>query len=118
MINLRQMLKVENNFCSLMKEKFSCPNCGIRLPFSYVFKIKNDHVFACPCCKQGLKPLKTKSWNWGFAIGFLVVVIPTKLYLSFRDDIVGALAIGAFTGLLSVLAIGLYLYASTTLLKE
>ena len=100
------------------KEKFQCPNCGKKLPFMFVVKIKNDHEFDCPNCGETLVPKKTKPFLWGYILGFLALVAPAQALLYLHDDIVLALIAGSACGLTVIFLIALYVYSTTSLTKS
>lgn len=52
-----------------MKEPFSCPSCGERVPFSKVWILSNNSTYRCKKCKTELMPEKMSSLY--FVIGFI-----------------------------------------------
>lgn len=94
-------------------KKFKCSKCKNSIPFKEVFKLKRNHQTICYSCNSLLRPKKTKSWNWGFFIGFLAVIVPAKIYLNFDKNIFIAVSIGIFFGIISILSIALYVYTTT-----
>jgi|SRR5690554_6542356 len=99
-------------------ESFQCPNCGTKLPFSFVVKIKNDHEFDCPNCGAALVPEKTKPFLWGYVIGFLAFVVPAQVLLYQYDDIALAFSVSAVCTLVAILFVALYVYSNTNLTKS
>jgi CXXC-20-CXXC protein len=92
---------------------FKCPNCNNKIPFNEVFQFKKGHQTVCNHCNTTLKPKKIKSWNWGFLIGFLAVVIPAKLYLNYHKNFLIAASIGIVFGAIAILLIAYYTYKTT-----
>src|SRR5690554_555930 len=100
------------------KEKFQCPNCGTKLPFMFVVKIKNDHEFNCPSCGASLVPEKTKSFTWGYIIGLLAFLVPFNVMLYFEDDFLLALLVGTVCGLTAIFLVSVYVYSNIRLTKS
>lgn len=98
-------------------QNFICPHCRSKLPFSYVLKIKTDHQFDCPSCGETLVPLKTKSFTWGYIIGFLAFVVPGQILLYLYDDIGLAFMVSTVSALTAILIISVYIYSNTRLTK-
>lgn len=100
------------------KEKFECPHCKKILPFFFVTKIKADYAFDCLNCGEKIIPERSKSFTWGYVIGFLSFVIPaqTLFYLNY-DFLVSFLAALLF-GLVSVFLVASYVYTTTHLIKS
>jgi len=44
-----------------MKEPFSCPSCGERVPFAKVWILNNNSTYRCKKCKTELIPEKMSS---------------------------------------------------------
>ena len=84
----------------------------------FVVKIKNDHEFDCPSCGESLVPEKTKSFTWGYIIGFLAFVVPAQIMLYLYDDIVLAMLAGTACGMTAIFTIALYVYSNTRLTKS
>lgn len=99
-------------------ESFQCPHCWRKLPFSFVVKIKNDHEFECPNCREMLVPEKTKSFLWGYVLGFLSFVVPAQVLLYLYDDITLAFSVSAVCAMVAILLIALYVYSNTSLTKS
>ena len=99
------------------KEPFCCPHCGKKLPVSIIMKIKREHVFECPFCGGAIVPKKTKSFTWGYVIGFLSFVIPQQIVLSLEQDIVLAFLIGILHVVVTFGLVSLYLYLNTKFIK-
>ncbi|SDG30136.1 hypothetical protein SAMN04487996_11788 [Dyadobacter soli] len=93
---------------------FCCPACGNELAFKHVIKVADGHGFNCPHCGTSITPQKSKSWKWGYLIGLISVVVPSKVYLEyFQDNIFVALAIGAMCGATAIMGICVYVYRTT-----
>lgn len=100
------------------KEKFECPHCKKKLPFLFVVKIKSDHEFESQYCGKSMVPVSSKSFAWGYGIGFFAFVIPAQILLYFNHDFLFAFFVAMTSGLLSVSLIGLYVYTTTSLVKS
>jgi DNA-directed RNA polymerase subunit RPC12/RpoP len=100
------------------KEKFKCPHCKKKLHFFFVVKIKSDHEFECQYCGKSMVPVSSKSFAWGYGIGFFAFVIPAQILLYFNHDFLFAFFVTMVSGLLSVSLIGLYVYMTTSLVKS
>lgn len=99
------------------KELFVGPHCRIKLPFRLILKVKSGYAFNCPYCGEVMVPLKTKSFTWGYIIGFLSFVFPHQIVIYLNQDFMLSFLIGL---LHSVTAFGLdslYLYYSTKFVK-
>lgn len=96
-----------------MDNKFSCPKCKTKVPFMEVFKFKTSHVTTCSHCDLGIVPKNIKSWNFGFFVGFVSVVIPAFLILRYYNNFPLAMLIGVGTGLLGIFSMALYTYIRT-----
>ncbi|MBK7104146.1 MAG: hypothetical protein IPH62_02545 [Ignavibacteriae bacterium] len=60
-----------------------------------------------------MKPKNIKSWNWGFGIGFLSVVIPATIILHFYDNFLIAALLSICFGSIAVLFVVLHTYLTT-----
>ncbi|MGN7885427.1 hypothetical protein [Dyadobacter sp. 22481] len=93
---------------------FTCPACNNELGFKNVVKVADGHEFNCPHCGTTIVPEKSKTWRWGYLIGLISVVVPSKVYLEyFQDNIVVALMIGAVCGATAIMGICVYVYKTT-----
>jgi predicted RNA-binding Zn-ribbon protein involved in translation (DUF1610 family) len=101
-----------------MKEKFECPHCKKKLPFFFVIKIKSEHEFECQHCGKSMVPVSSKSFAWGYGIGFFAFVIPAQILLYLNHDFLFAFSVAMMSGLLSVFLIGLYVFTTTSLVKS
>lgn len=99
------------------KEPFSCPHCGKKLPFRLILKVKNEHVFECPYCGGAVVPKKTKSFAWGYVIGFLSFAVPQQIVFYLHQDILLAFLIGFLHALTAFVLVSLYLYFHTKFIK-
>ena len=99
------------------KEKFECPHCKKKLPFFYVIKIKSDHEFECQYCGKAIVPEHTKSFTWGYVLGFLGFIIPAKVLLYLYNNFLFAFLAGLMSGLTVVFFIALFIYSNTILTK-
>jgi hypothetical protein len=102
----------------LWKGKFECPHCKMKSPFFFVTKIKTDHAFDCLNSGEKIVPESSKSFAWGYGIGFFAFVIPAQILLYFNHDFLFAFFVAMVSGLLSVFLIGLYVYTTTSLVKS
>lgn len=93
--------------------KFTCPVCSNKLPFRKVFRFNKGHVLECPVCDSKLRPVNAKSWNAGFVVGFLGVVIPAEAVRYHWQSVMLAVLIGITTGAFTILAVALYTYLDT-----
>jgi len=100
------------------EENFQCPHCCVKLPFIYVVKIKNDHEFDCPHCGGTIVPEKTKSFLWGYVLGFLAFVVPAQITLYLYDDIVLTFVVSTMCSLTVIFLISVYIYSNTRLTKS
>lgn len=99
------------------KEPFSCPHCGEKLPFKIIMKVKNGHEFECPFCGESMVPLKTKSFTWGYMIGFLSFAVPQQIVYYLHQDIVLSFLIGFLHAVTAFGLVSLYLYFNTKFIK-
>ena len=97
----------------IKKNMFSCPNCKKKLPFKKTLNVVPNVSFRCPNCNVFIIPTNAISFAWGASIGFCFTVIPAKLYLSYFDDIIGALLVGLTIGSLSFGGVCFYIYYKT-----
>lgn len=100
------------------KEKFQCPHCKKKLPFFFVVKIKSDHEFECPNCGNTIVPESTKSFVWGYVLGFLSFVVPAQLLLYLYNDFLLAFMVSIMSALTVIFFIALYVYSNTILTKS
>jgi len=99
------------------KETFTCPHCGQKLPFRIIMKVKNDFEFECPYCGLSMVPKKTKSFTWGYIIGFLSFAVPQQIVLYLHRDILLAFLIGFLHSLTAFGLVSVYIYCNTTFIK-
>ena len=93
--------------------KFTCPVCSNKLPFREVFRFNKGHVLQCPVCDSNLKPANITSWNVGFFIGFLGVVVPATLVHHYWHSFMLATLIGLTTGGFTIMAVATFTYLNT-----
>ena len=84
----------------------------------FLVKIKSDHEFECQYCGKSMVPVSSKSFAWGYGIGFFAFVIPAQILLCLNHDFLFAFFVAMTSGLLSVSLIGLYVYTTTSLVKS
>ena len=96
-----------------MDNKFSCPKCQTKVPFMEVFKFKTNHLTTCSKCGLGIVPKNIKSWNFGFFVGFISVVIPAFLILRYYNNFPIAMVVGVVTGSVGIFSMALYTYLTT-----
>ena len=101
-----------------MKEKFECPHCKKKLPFFFVTKIKADHAFDCLNCGKKIITERSKSFTWGYVIGFLSFVIPAQTLLYFNHNFLVSFLVALLFGLVSVFFVASYVYTTTHLIKS
>lgn len=99
------------------KEPFICPHCGKKLPFRIILKIKNGHKFNCSHCGEVIVPLKTKSFTWGYVIGFLSFVVPQQIVFYLHQDFMLSFLIGLLHTIVAFGLVSLYLYFCTEFVK-
>jgi DNA-directed RNA polymerase subunit RPC12/RpoP len=100
-----------------IKESFICPHCRKKLPFRLILKVKSGHAFNCPYCGEGMVPLKTKSFTWGYMIGFLSFAIPQQIVFYFHQDFMLSFLIGLLHAIIVFGLVSLYLFYSTEFVK-
>ena len=100
------------------KEKFGCPHCKMKLPFFFVTKIKTDHAFDCPNCGEKIIPERSKSFTWGYVIGFLSFVIPAQTLRYLNHNFLVSFLAALLIGLVSVFFVASYVYTTTHLKKS
>src|SRR5690606_4084061 len=93
--------------------KFTCPVCSNKLPFKEVFRFNKGHVLQCPVCDSKLRPVHIKSWNFGFVVGFLGVVVHALLVKHYWDSFMLAALIGLTTGGFTIMAVASFTYLNT-----
>ncbi len=82
-----------------------------------ILKVKNEHEFECPFCGGGVVPKKTKSFAWGYGIGFLSFAIPQQIVLYLHRDFWLAFLIGTLHAVTAFFLVSLYLYLHTRFIK-
>jgi DNA-directed RNA polymerase subunit RPC12/RpoP len=92
---------------------FTCPSCGLRLPLKELLAFNKDHVVVCPYCSSTLAPIKTRSFHWGFAFGFIGFLIPAELLKFLFNSSLLAFFGGMLGGLLTILSIALFVKKTT-----
>lgn len=100
------------------KVKFECPNCKKKLPFFFMTKIKTDHAFDCLNCDEKIIPERSKSFTWGYVIGFLSFMIPAQTLLYLNHDFLVSFLLALLFGLVSVFFVATYIYTTTNLIKS
>jgi DNA-directed RNA polymerase subunit RPC12/RpoP len=100
------------------KEKFECPHCKKKLPFFFVTKIKADHVFDCLYCGEKIIPESSKSFTWGYVIGFLSFVLPAQFLHYLNHNFLVSFLAALLFGLVSVFLVASYVYTTTDLIKS
>ena len=78
-----------------------------------VFKFKVNHVTLCSNCDLSIVPKNIKSWNSGFLVGFVSVVIPAFLILRYYNNFPVAIIVGAVAGSMGIFSMALYTYLTT-----
>src|SRR5690606_13671771 len=99
------------------KKPFSCPHCAKTFPFWMILKVKKRHKFECPNCGGVVVPLRTKSFTWGFVIGFLSFALPHQIIIYLNQDIVLAFLIGLLHAIVTFGLVSLYLFCTTIFVK-
>ncbi|MBK8945315.1 MAG: hypothetical protein IPM32_08610 [Ignavibacteriae bacterium] len=99
-------------------KNFSCPNCKSPISIKEIFRFRKNHQTNCNNCKTILKPKNIKSWNWGFGIGLLSVVIPATIILHFYDNFLIAAIISICSAVIAISLVALYTYLSVEFEKE
>tara|TARA_R110002096_G_scaffold419420_1_gene624062 strand:- start:267 stop:635 length:369 start_codon:yes stop_codon:yes gene_type:complete len=99
------------------KESFTCPHCEQKLPFRVILKVKKDHVFTCPLCREAVVPQKTKSFTWGYIIGLLSFALPQQIVFYLHQDNVLAFLIGFLHAVTAFGLLSLYFYFNTKFSK-
>ena len=97
----------------IKENNFSCPKCGQKISIKELFNFKKGHETICPRCNEYLMPEKSKSWNWGFFIGFISVIIPGKICLYFFDSFILLMLTGLLIGSIAIICIAYFVYKTT-----
>ena len=93
-------------------KNFKCPRCNNSISIKELFRFKRKNQTKCDNCNTILKPIKIKSWNWGFVIGLLSVAIPAKIILFYYNDFLLAAFVGLLGGILGIFFVALHTYLS------
>jgi hypothetical protein len=64
-----------------------------------------------------MAPFKTKSFTWGYAIGFLSFVFPQHIVFFFHHDFMLSFLIGLLHSITAFSLVSLYLYFNTKFMK-
>ncbi|MBI0397984.1 hypothetical protein [Cyclobacterium marinum] len=99
------------------KESFTCPYCEKKLSFRVILKEKKDHVLECPLCGKSVAPQKTKSFTWGYIIGFLSFALPQQIVFYLHQDNDLAFLIGFLHAVTAFGLVSLYFYFYTKFSK-
>tara|TARA_R110001599_G_scaffold221395_4_gene419991 strand:- start:5849 stop:6232 length:384 start_codon:yes stop_codon:yes gene_type:complete len=99
------------------KESSTCPHCEKTLPFRVILKVKKDHVLECPLCGKSVAPQRTKSFTWGYIIGFLSFALPQQIVFYLHQDNVLAFLIGFLHAVTAFGLVSLYFYYNTKFSK-
>ncbi|WP_339711862.1 hypothetical protein [Cyclobacterium amurskyense] len=99
------------------KESFTCPYCEKKLSFRVIIKGKKDHVLECPFCGKSVAPQRTKSFTWGYIIGFVSFTLPQQIVFYLHQDNVLAFLIGIFHAVTAIGLVSLYFYSYTKFSK-
>lgn len=92
---------------------FTCPCCMNKISIKELFTFKREHITVCQNCGSKLRPLKVKSWNWGFFFGFLGVVIPSYIIIFIYNNYTLAFIFGIVTGIIAILCVAHHTYKNT-----
>jgi len=90
-------------------KKFTCPVCDTKITWKELFIFKKNHVTFCTKCKSHLKPKNPKSFQWGFALGFLGCIIPGYISIYIYHDF-RSLLVGLISSILSIIIVVVYLF--------
>lgn len=93
---------------------FSCDKCNQKVPFWETLKIDKNHVTICHKCGTKLYPIRTKSFNWGFFVGFLAVVIPGEITYRLTQSLGYTLIVALSHTITAVFGVALYTYKTTS----
>lgn len=104
------MAKANN---TVRNNKFVCPNCASKLPFSWTFNTTHFSKHTCPACHTVLKPEHVHHFSPFYLAGILLAIIPAQISLRYKDDITQALLVGALFGGIGIVFVCFYLYRVT-----
>ncbi len=79
---------------------------------------KTDHAFDCLNCGEKIIPERSKSFTWGYVIGFLSFVILAQTLLYLNHDFLVSFLLALLFGLVSVFFVATYIYTTTHLIKS
>lgn len=96
-----------------MSQPFLCPICKSKIPTKELFSFSKEHITKCSNCGAELKPKNIKSWNFGFFIGLMGVLIPAYLVVFIFDNFPLGILVGLISGIISVLGVAFYVKKNT-----
>ena len=96
-----------------ISKPFTCPCCGLILPFKELFIFKKDYVTTCASCSSPLEPINNKSFHWGFAFGFIGFIIPAEIIKSIYHSSILAFLCGVVVAALTIFFVAFYIKKNT-----
>ena len=97
----------------MKNNNFICPICNSKISWKELLVFNRNHITECQHCKTKLTPDNKKSFQWGFAFGFLGAVLPMKIYLYYFDNFINAFLFGILGAVISFAIIFIYIYKTT-----
>jgi len=91
-----------------IKETFSCPSCGERVPFAKVWILNNNSTYRCKKCNTELMPEKMSPLY--FVIGFISTAGTGHLLMKMNQPFVIVFIGSALAGMIIYLAGVLFAY--------
>lgn len=92
---------------------FTCDRCNSKVSFWETLNLKRNHITVCNTCGAKLYPIKTKSFNWGFAISFVAVVIPAEIVYIFTHNLAKMFVVAIICAIVAIFGIAFYTYKTT-----
>jgi hypothetical protein len=91
---------------------FSCPKCYHKISYLELFAFRKDEL-TCRNCQSKLSPVKSKKFNVGFGLGFIVFIITAETIKFYGYGFSYSLLGGLVLGCLFVIVFSYYIYKET-----
>lgn len=92
---------------------FRCDVCYNKISFWETLQLKKNHITICDTCGAKLYPIKVKSFDWGFIIGFGVIVVSGEIVYRLTGNLTKTFSLAFICSIIAISGVAFNTYKTT-----